>query len=176
MRNVNFTPTSKVLFSLARFWISHPCLSQFNVNNKSRNETKIYVAQFSSVRMSAGTRSNKNFENTRECVWLFMTKRKRDNFHCYWKFNVLEVCRSTHQTTLAESQSTKKLSGEEWMNFFVLFFSDTILRSCRRQRRLVSRAWKEYLQTFPIYFDFHSIYYVTSFGFFSLLFEKKEKL
>lgn len=115
--------------------------------------------------------SNKNFENTRDlcgCLWQKMVRErekvKRDNFHCYWKFNVPEVAAAAKEL-LEQHHSTQEIKKELakmriWCYFAALQWNNSTTSS------VVSQAWKEYLQTFPIYFDFHSIYYVTSFGFF----------
>lgn len=117
MRKVSLTPHSCFLLSLALHKLSHEFTnlfySFFCVNNKSAMRQNLCCAI-----SREGQKSNKNFENTRECVAVY-DKKKRDNFHCYWKFNVPEVCRSTRNDT---RRAKKKLSVEEWMNFFFLYF------------------------------------------------------
>lgn len=109
---------------------------------------KIYVVQYREA-------SNKNFENTRDlcgCLWQKMerereSEKKRDNFHCYWKFNVPEVAAAAKEL-LEQHHSTHEIKKElakmrTWC--FSLLFNETT----RRHRRRYLKHERNIYKLFP---------------------------
>lgn len=104
---------------------------------------KIYVVQY----RERGERAIK-ISKTLASVWLFMTKRS-ETISIVIENLMFQKCAEAPETTLAEQKSSP---AEEWMNFLCAPFCttpDTILRSCRRQRRWYLEHERNIYKLFP---------------------------
>lgn len=78
-------------------------------------------------------------------------KKKSETISIVIENLMFQKCAEAPKTTLTIESRTKSSPGEEWMNFLLFgrVLSDTILRSCRRQRRWYLEHERNIYKLFP---------------------------